>query len=76
MSRLQPLTVWRRMALDARLPAKTRLEAFNQISRPSLNLLRRLLSAKTTPSKLKLAAARKYELEVARKELKCSTERR
>lgn len=69
MSRLNPLTVWRRIALDTHLPNKVRLEAFNQISRPSLNMLRRLLSAKTTPSKLRLAAARKYELEVARKEL-------
>jgi hypothetical protein len=69
MSRLQPATVWRRIALDTRLPNKVRLEAFAQIARPSLNMLRRLLSAKTTPTKLRLAAARAYELEYARKEL-------
>jgi hypothetical protein len=69
MSRLNPLTVWRRIALDERQPCKARLEALGQIARPPLSLLRRLLSDEKTPSRLRLAAARAYELEHARKEL-------
>jgi hypothetical protein len=69
MSRLSPDSAWRRILMDTRLPAKSRIIALEQIARPSLNLLRRLLSQKSTPPKLRLLAAHKYTLAVARKEL-------
>jgi hypothetical protein len=65
---LKPSTVWRRLVLDARLPAKYRTEALGQF-RPSLNLLRRLLSNPSTPTKLRIAAARQYQLETARRDM-------
>jgi hypothetical protein len=69
MSRLKPDTAWRRIVIDTRLPAKVRIAALSQILRPSLNLLRRLLSQRTTPPRLRVLAAQKYSLAVARKEL-------
>ncbi len=69
MSRLKPETAWQRIVEDTRLPAKSRLMALEQIARPSLNLLRRLLAAKSTPPKLRLLAAQKYSIAMARKEL-------
>jgi hypothetical protein len=69
MSRLKPDTAWRRIVEDSRLPAKARTMALEQIPRPSLALLRRLLAAQSTPPKLRLLAAQKYTLAVARKEL-------
>ena len=44
MSRLKPQTAWQRIVEDSRLPAKARLMALEQIARPSLSLLRRLLA--------------------------------
>jgi len=69
MSRLKPETAWQRIVADTRLPAKSRVMALEQIARPSLNLLRRLLAAKSTPPKLRLLAAQKYSVAMARKEL-------
>lgn len=69
MSRLKPETAWQRIVEDSRLPAKARLMALEQIPRPSLSLLRRLLAAKSTPAKLRLLAAQKYDLAISRKEL-------
>ena len=65
---LKPETVWRRLVLDSRLPAKIRVEALGQF-RPSPHLLRKLLSDRSTPTKLRIAAARQYQLEVSRREL-------
>ena len=69
MSRLSPDSAWRMIVIDTRIPAKARIMALEQIARPSLNLLRRLLSQRTTPPRLRLLAASKYTLAVARKEL-------
>jgi hypothetical protein len=69
VSRLKPDTAWRRIVIDTRLPAKARILALEHILRPSLNLLRRLLSQRTTPARLRLLAASKYTLAVSRKEL-------
>jgi hypothetical protein len=69
MSRLKPETAWRRIVEDKRLPCKARVMALEQIARPSLSLLRRLLAAQSTPPKLRLLAAEKYTLAVTRKEL-------
>jgi hypothetical protein len=55
--------------MDSRLPAKHRMAALENIERPSLNLLRRLLAAKSTPTKLRLIVARRYALEITRREL-------
>jgi hypothetical protein len=66
MSRLSPEAAWRRIVEDTRLPAKSRILALEQIAQPSLNLLRRLLAAKSTPLKLRLLAAQKYEIEISR----------
>jgi hypothetical protein len=69
MSRLKPETAWRRIVENVKLAAKVRTMALEQIPRPSLSLLRRLLASKSTPSKLRLLAAQKYSLQVTRKEL-------
>jgi hypothetical protein len=69
MSRLKPETAWSRIVEDKRLPCKARVMALEQIARPSLNLLRRLLAANSTPPKLRVLAAQKYTLAVTRKEL-------
>lgn len=68
MSRLSPDTAWRLIVMDTRLPAKSRIIALEQIARPSLNLLRRLLSQKSTPARLRLLAASKYADAIAREE--------
>jgi hypothetical protein len=53
--------------------AKSRIMALEQIATPSLNLLRRLLAANSTPPKLRLLAAQKHESAISglatRKEL-------
>jgi hypothetical protein len=69
MSRLKPETAWRRIVENRKFPAKARLMALEQIPRPSLSLLRRLLSSESTPRRLRLLAAQKYSIAVARKEL-------
>jgi hypothetical protein len=69
MSRLTADTAWRRILLNSRLPAKTRVTALNEIERPSLALLRSLLFQKSPPSKLRLAVTKKYAVEVTRREL-------
>jgi hypothetical protein len=69
MSRLKPETAWQRIVEDSRLPCKARVIALEQIGRPSLSLLRRLLAAKSTPPKLRLMAAQKYSVAMTRKEL-------
>jgi hypothetical protein len=69
MSRLKPATAWRWIVENRRFSAKDRLYALEQIPRPSLSMLRRLLSAERTPRKLRMLAAQKYSLAMARKEL-------
>ena len=69
MPRLSIQTVWRRIVLDTRLPCKARVKALEQIARPSLNLLRKLLRLKTTPPRLRLLAAEKYAVATTRLEL-------
>jgi hypothetical protein len=69
MSRLDPQTAWRRLVLDSRLPARVRVAALNQLARPSVNMLRTLLSAKSTPPKLRILACEKYQIAMTRKEL-------
>jgi hypothetical protein len=66
MSRLKPESAWRGTVEDTKLPAKSRILALEQIARPSLNLLRRFLAAKSTSPKLRPLAAQKYEIEIAR----------
>jgi len=68
MSRLSPDTVWKRIVMYTRLPARAGIMALEQIARPYLNLLRRLLSQKTTPPRLRLLAASKYADPTAMKE--------
>ena len=69
MSRLKPETAWRRIVEDTKLPGKHRLAALEQMRRPSICLLRRLLAARSTPAKLRLLAAHKYDLAISRREL-------
>ncbi len=69
MGSLSPQSVWRKIVEDTRLPAKHRLTALERMIRPSLSFLRRLLAAKSTPAKLRLLAAQKYDLAISRKEL-------
>lgn len=54
--------------MDPKLAVKYRIEALAQF-RPSLHLLRKLLSSASTPTKLRIAAARQYQLEISRREL-------
>jgi hypothetical protein len=69
MSRLKPETAWQRIAEDKRLPAKVRVAALQQIPRPSMNLLRRLLKADAAPSTLRLLACQKYQIAMTRRAL-------
>jgi hypothetical protein len=69
MPRLDPQSVWRKILLNPRQSCKARLEALDHLHRPSVDMLRGLLSKPTTPPRLQVAAARRYELEFARKEL-------
>jgi hypothetical protein len=49
---------------------KIRIAAFQRIIRPSLNLVRKLLSAKKTPPRLRLIVAEKYALAFSRRKLR------
>lgn len=71
MSRLDPQTAWQWIVENSKgkFSAKDRLRAFLEIARPSLSMLRRLLADPRTPRKLRLAAAERYAIAVARKEL-------
>jgi hypothetical protein len=69
MSRLSPDAAWKKILLDPKYSVKARVQALQQIPRPSLNLLRRLLSSNSTPRRLKLLAAEMYSLAMARREL-------
>lgn len=60
--------VWKRSALDSKLPVKQRLSALNKLHRPSLGLLRKLLT-KGTPAKIFFRAGELLEIVLARKEL-------
>jgi hypothetical protein len=64
MSRLKPETAWQRVVEDRRLSGKVRIAALQQILRPSLSLLRRLLKAGASPPKLRLLACEKYQVEM------------
>jgi hypothetical protein len=54
---------------SAKYPERDRLTALQQIARPSMNLLRRLLSSKSTPRRLRVLATEKYSLACARRDL-------
>jgi hypothetical protein len=69
MSSLNPQTAWRRVVRDNRLSAKKRIAALEQITRPSVDFLRGLLSSKRTPAKLRYVITQKYQIAVTRKEL-------
>jgi hypothetical protein len=69
MTQLNPDTAWRRIVLDSRYSVKARVMALEQITRPAVSFLRRLLSAKDTPRRLRLLATQKYALEMTRAEL-------
>jgi hypothetical protein len=60
--------VWRRLVETKKLPAKDKIAALNKIARPSLSLLRRLLHP-SNPAKVRLAAAKLYEVAMTRREL-------
>jgi len=63
-----PDRVWRRLVEAKKLPAKSRVQALNNIARPSLSLLRRLLHP-SQPAKLRLRAAELYEVAMTRRSL-------
>jgi hypothetical protein len=64
MSRLKPETAWQQIVEDPRLSARVRVAALQQIPRPSLSLLRRLLKAGASPPTLRLLACEKYQVEM------------
>jgi hypothetical protein len=61
--------IFRRLAEDVRQSQNNRIAALARIARPSLSMLRRLLNHKTTPPKLRFAAATLYEIAIARRDL-------
>jgi hypothetical protein len=63
-------TVNKRIAENERLTQKARLLALAAITRPSLWQLVRLLSNPRTPSRLLTLAAKRYETEILRRELR------
>jgi len=69
MPSLKPETAWRRILVDKTSPIKCRVAALKHLARPSLGLMRSLLSDPNTPGRLRFALAERYEIEVARKEL-------
>jgi hypothetical protein len=60
--------VFRRLTEDVRLSEKNRLAALNKVERPSLSMLRRLIS-KSSPPKLRFRASELYEIAIARHDL-------
>ncbi len=69
MSIPKPTTIWRRLLLDEHLAVKHRIEALQHLERPSIYLLRQVLSNWRTPARLRFACAKRYEAAIGRKEL-------
>ncbi len=69
MPNLKPETIWRRILVDNKNAVKYRLQALEHLPRPSLCLLRALLSDPRTPVRLKVALGEKYEIALGRREL-------
>jgi hypothetical protein len=69
-------TVYRRVIENPRLAQRTRMAALEAIARPSLRLLMRLLKNPATPPRLLALAAKKYEVEMTRKELRARARQR
>ena len=63
-------TVNRRLVENPRLAQRTRMAAPEAIARPSLRMLVRLLRNSGTPRRLVALAAKRYLIEIARKELR------
>lgn len=63
-------TVYRRVVENAKLTQKVRLAALSAMSRPSLWFLMRLLKNPETPSRLHALAAKRYEKEILRRNLR------
>jgi len=69
-------TVNGRLAENARLAQHVRLAALESISRPPVALLLRLLRNPTTPARLIALAAKKYQTETVRRELRTRARQR
>ena len=66
----KPDRIHARLVLNSKAPLKARLAALEAIARPSLRLLYRLLCDPKIPAKLYAAAAKKYEFEFSRMEIR------
>lgn len=60
---------YRKIAMDIKAPVKTRLEALQEIERPSATFLRTLLRSANLPAELALVAAQALELALVKKDL-------
>jgi hypothetical protein len=69
MSRLKVDSAWRKIVADENMAAKKRAHALAQMLRPSISLLRKLLSAKDTPKVVRLLATELYAVACTRREL-------
>jgi hypothetical protein len=69
-------TVLKRITENQRLPQKARLQALAAIQRPSRSMLFRLLSDPGTPGRLLTLAAKRYEIEILKKELRNNARQR
>jgi hypothetical protein len=63
-------TVNKRIVENERLSQKARLRALAALTRPSLWLLTRLLNNPTTPSRIVTLAAKRYEVEILKRDLR------
>lgn len=68
-------TIHRQIVENERLTQKTRLLALAAITRPSLCQLIRLLTNPDTPSRLMALAAKRYEIELLKRELRKNARR-
>jgi len=65
----KPDTVARRVILNSKVSHRDRLAALKNFAKPSLRMLLQLLADPKTPGRLLALAARKYQIETARKEM-------
>ncbi len=66
----RPDRIHARVVENSKAPLKTRIAALEAIQRPSMRLLYRLVSNPKIPAKLYALAAKKYEFEFSRMELR------
>ncbi len=66
----RPDRIYSRVVENPKAPLKTRIAALEAIQRPSMRLLYRLVSDPKIPAKLYALAAKKYEFEFSRMELR------